>query len=127
MPNIALYTVFNAAETDKLEDLKGMLRLPDSDIDIDGKIGGETALMKASRHGSARIARELMNRGPGLRNADITLLSDFQTRKTAAEMAESEGFISLKNAILTNDPAVWDRAIIECDEAKQRLEQAFRP
>ena len=127
MPNIALYTIFNAADTDNLADLKGMLSLPDTDIDIDGKIEGETALMKAARRGSARVAQALMNRDPGLLNANITLHSDFQTPKTAAQMAESEGFISLKTDIETNDPVVWARAIVECDEAKQRMEDAFRP
>ena len=139
-----------AVEEDSLKILGDLLTLPDIDVNARNK-DGETALMMAARLGSARIAQELLNRSRfGLVNADINLhlynidegipeeipedYADERGRKwdrlplVAAVIAEREGFISLKTAILNHKfipYGDWERVIWDCDQRKAELEAAI--
>jgi len=124
MPNIAEYTIFEAVKENSLKRLGNILDLDDDSFDINARnASGLTALMEAARVGSAVIARALLNRTTGI-IADITLVSD-GTGKTAAQIAESAGFIALKTAILTNVPSSWLAAIQECDDFERRIDDSY--
>ena len=144
MPNIAQDTLFRAVREDDEEILGGVLTLDDIDVDA-RNADNETALMLAARLGSARIAKKLLSRDQiGLKNADTKLVLNTEVApffdkvyeddegrrcwrpmpKTAAIIAEREGFISLNKAILASAelrPVDWDAVIRDCDDRKAEL------